>query len=705
MKAYYNRAQMAQALERTGLRRGDVVFSHSNVGYFGYPEEGQTEDAVFQTILGAFQDVIGKEGTLVVPTFTYSFCKGELFDPDHTPSTCGMFTEMLRQHPDVHRSHDPIFSVAALGSQAEELTTDVPPECLGRDSFWARFLQAGGTICNLNLSAGFSTFIHYVERCLNVPYRYDKLFTGTFIREGQLRKVAAIYSCRDLSNPHTKTNIEVFNELAESEEIVQTAVVGRGSVVRVRATDFYGVLEDEITRNPWLLTASAKTGKIPALEQPTDTARFGVSLPDNASMEQMIKGLWQLPRDIISDGYDAALEALEEQVPMTIHKYPTGTHCWTWITPEKWTCHEAYLETLSGNRLFSYADNPLHVVSYSLPFEGDVSREELLNHLHVHPKISEAIPFKFKYYERDWGLCCSENLRDSFKDDRYRVVIKSSFSYGTLKVGEVVVPGESDESIVLCAHLDHPAMVNDDLTGVVVGIDVMRELLKQRNLRYTYRLLILPETIGSVAYLSHNEELIPNMKGGLFLEMLGLDNAPALQLSFDGNTELDQCFALAMEEHDSDGWAGAFRTCIGNDERQFNAPGVRVPMLSLSRVLPPSARDWPYREYHSSYDTPALLSVQRLEDSSDLIMQMIDTLENNLVPVNKYKGEVFCSRYGVHIDWYTNPEGNRSLFDIMYLIDGTRSVAEIASSCAISFRAAKEAIDELQRHGLVEYMP
>ncbi len=129
-------------------------------------------------------------------------------------------------------------------------------------------------------------------------------------------------------------------------------------------------------------------------------------------MGQIIDSLWRLPRDIVSNGYDAALRALATQLPMTIHEYPTGMEAWTWVVPEKWTCHEAYLETLDGRRLFSYADHPLHVVSYSLPFEGVVSREELLAHLHAHPRIPDAVPFIFKYYERDWGLCCSQLQRE-----------------------------------------------------------------------------------------------------------------------------------------------------------------------------------------------------------------------------------------------------------------------------------------------------
>lgn len=442
--------------------------------------------------------------------------------------------------------------------------------------------------------------------------------------------------------------------------------------------------------------------KFMSSNQPSSDLR--VQLPENASFEDLVSGLWKLPRDIVSDGYDAALAALAAQVPMTIHEYPAGTECWTWIVPEKWTCREAWLETLDGRRLFSYADNPLHVVSYSLPIDREVSREELFDHLHTHPGLPDAIPFVFKYYERDWGLCCSRQLKESLRDDCYRVVIRSEFAYGTLKVGEIVAPGASPETFILCAHLCHPGMVNDDLSGVVVGLKVMQELLERKDLRYTYRFLIVPETIGSIAYLSHNENLIPRMMGGLFLEMLGLPNPHALQLSFSGDTEIDTCLTRVLKEFDSQAWTGPFRTVVGNDERQFNAPGVRVPMLSLSRVVKDNVGCWRYYpQYHSSQDTPENTSFPRLSESKELVLKIIDALEARRVPVNKFKGEVFCSRYGLHVDAYTNPEGNKALFDILFLIDGKRSLAEIARICGISLQAARQVVDQLCQLDLAEY--
>ena len=445
-----------------------------------------------------------------------------------------------------------------------------------------------------------------------------------------------------------------------------------------------------------------------------------------SSMLELISELWFLKRHLVSDDYDHALLRLAQEVrgsaglsEMIIHEYPTGEPCWTWRVPEKWTCHAATLETLDGRRLLDVADHPLHVVSYSLPFEGVVSRQELLEHLHVHPRLPDAIPFVFKYYQRDWGLCCTQTLRDALTEDYYRVVIRTTFEPGTLKVGELLLPGESSQTFVLAAHLCHPAMVNDDLTGVVCGLDVMRDLLKELapagRPYYTYRLLILPETIGSVAYLSHHEDLIPDMVGGLFLEMLGNDSPHALQCSFAAKpyleakpflarpttSQADRCLVSALTGLDSDSWNAPYRMVINNDERQFNAPGVRVPMLSLSRAEHRDSPTWPYPEYHSSFDTPALVTKERLEASKQTVLGLLKAWERNQYIVNNFKGEIFCSGYDIWIDYRVNPQGHRRLFEIMERCDGEHTVADIAYELGISFQAVWEVASLLEEKGLV----
>ena len=430
----------------------------------------------------------------------------------------------------------------------------------------------------------------------------------------------------------------------------------------------------------------------------------------NTAMMDLIHELWFLKRDIVSDDYDRALYRLAEEVPMTIHEYPTGESCWTWIVPEKWTCHEAYLETMDGNRLIDYANHPLHVVSYSLPFEGVVSREELFNHLHVSSLWHDAIPFMFKYYQRDWGLCCSKDLRDTLTDETYRVVIRTTFEAGNLKVGEVVLPGESDETFMFAAHLCHPAMASDDLSGVIVGIDVMRKLALQTQKRhYTYRFVIVPETVGSVAYLSHNEDLIPKMSAGLFLESLGLSSPHALQHSFVGteinkDLQVDSCIETALRGIDGHCFVGPYRSIAKNDEAQFNAPGVRVPMLCLSRAWPNQPPSGPFfYGYHTSHDTPANASQENLEISRDVTLQLIDAWEKNQYVVNHFKGEVFCSRYGIWVDYRVNPEGWRLLFRIMEYCDGEHTVADIAVALNTTFQAVWGVVSQLESKGLVSF--
>ena len=422
-----------------------------------------------------------------------------------------------------------------------------------------------------------------------------------------------------------------------------------------------------------------------------------------SSMEKLVEDLWFLERNLVSRGFDQALERLNQEVPLNILEYPSGNQAWTWIIPDEWTCHEAYLERLNGERMIDYKDHPLHCASYSSSFEGMVTREELFDHLDVHPNLTDAIPFAWKYHKTDWGLCCTSETKDSLTDDKYRVVIRTEHTPGRLKVGESVVPGKTDREIILCAHLCHPCMVNDDLSGVLVGIEVIRELLKMSNLRYSYRLLLTPETIGSIAWLSSHEDIIPKIEGGLFLEMLGTDCPHALQMSYLGDTEIDRCMRDALKERDPESWQGAFRSVVGNDERQFNAPGVRVPMLSLSRVFHPDTGKWPYPEYHSSKDTPELISWDRLNESVETVLHLISRLEQNRYPVNLFRGEVFASRYDLFIDFYQDPVGNRRLFDIMQMIDGSSTVNQIAQSCDAPFDYVMTLLRRMESKGLVSF--
>ncbi|MGC9384579.1 MAG: AAC(3) family N-acetyltransferase [Kosmotogaceae bacterium] len=263
--SYYHYCQkdLVNALKAVGLRQGDIVFSHSNIGYFGIPKGERSVNNAFQTIVNAFLEVLGTEGTLVVPTFSYSFSQGQDFEPDRTPSTCGIFTEILRTVPNSYRSEEPNISVAAIGQKARVITQKLPENAYGYDSFFDRFYKERGVICNLNFDAG-STFIHYVERCLRVPYRFDKTFSGTIWKHGKGEKRNSTIWVRYLTEG-TAAKVELFDRLARSSNLYRTAQVGRGFVGAITAEDTFNLIKQVLPSRPWFLTEAEILGIEPNL--------------------------------------------------------------------------------------------------------------------------------------------------------------------------------------------------------------------------------------------------------------------------------------------------------------------------------------------------------------------------------------------------------------------------------------------------------
>jgi aminopeptidase-like protein len=235
-------------------------------------------------------------------------------------------------------------------------------------------------------------------------------------------------------------------------------------------------------------------------------------------------------------------------------------------------------------------------------------------------------------------------------------------------------------------------------------LEVARRLLAGPKPHYSYRFLFLPETLGSIAYLSKHERVIPKMLGGLFLEMLGNDAPHALQMSYQPESHVDGCLVTALRGAEPSAFVGAYRTVIDNDERQFNAPGVRVPMLSLSRVRDPhlpTSRYYPYREYHSSLDTPAIVSTKRLEASVQLVLELLSAFDRNRFIVNRFKGEVFASGFGLWVDYKADAEAHRNAFAIMDRCDGTRRPADIAHELGLSFQQVWTLVERLLAKDLV----
>ncbi len=416
------------------------------------------------------------------------------------------------------------------------------------------------------------------------------------------------------------------------------------------------------------------------------------------TMMELIDALWFKRRDIISDGFDESLKYISKIIPLKIHKIPSGTKCWTWTVPEKWSVKEAYIEEVSGKRILDLNDHPLHVMSYSLPVNKIIGKKELLKHLRSRPDMPKAIPFEFKYYERDWGFCIQHEKLKELSKEKYKVFIDSKFEKGNLKVGDCTIRGKSKKTIVLVSHLCHPCQANDDLAGVSILVDLAKEISRRNNF-YTYKFLFLPETIGSVAYLSGNEKIIPNLKYGIFLEMPGNNNNLTLQLSRQGNTKIDRIAKKIMQNKCPNLKIGGFREIVRNDEMVFNGPGVDIPMVSISR--------WPYSEYHTSGDSPKIISVEKMKEAKKTVLDILRAFENEIsdkdyVPKRTFKGPVFLSGYGLWIDWRKNKKLNQNVEKIMLRLEGDKSVFDIADELNMDFKEVLEYVDKFFKKGLIK---
>ena len=460
----YNRADFAEALRSVGAKTGDILFSHSNIGYFGYPAEGKSSNIACQTIFDAVFDVIGDTGTLVVPAFTYSFARGQDFDIQHTPSTMGIFAEWVRHHPDGMRSQDPLFSVVAVGHRAREMVHNVPMNCFGEDSFWERFYKVDGLIANFNFDTG-STYIHYIERCLNVPYRYEKPFTGNIIGGGVSRPERAIFYCRDMTNPDTDASFEYLDEIAMRDGVVKLARVGRGEIKGIRAQAKYRYIADTLTREPWFLT-TAHTRKIsPILSQITSEK---IELADKNMLEQL-QVLSHIERGTMTDGYDLIINTLG----LDVKTFPTGTLFKDLYVPEKWELISAKVSTLDGQEVLSHSYHPLQVMGHSRPVNKRISRTELLQHIHTHPT---AIPSVERFGITDWGLSASEEQIACLNEAEYHVNILTRFTFHELRIGYWYKDFGAHKTIVVYTHLGSSGQANFGLSGVMVMREVMHKL-------------------------------------------------------------------------------------------------------------------------------------------------------------------------------------------------------------------------------------
>lgn len=415
-------------------------------------------------------------------------------------------------------------------------------------------------------------------------------------------------------------------------------------------------------------------------------------------MYKLLEDLWPLHRTINCDDTDRALAmcgAYLDNPSWKIHEYEPKQDVFTWWVPEGYNVKEAWLE-IDGDRVADFAENPLHLLSYSLPQTIDGKLSEIREHLWTSKKRPKAIPWEFKYYERSWGFCLADEVLAKYGDDAsVKGVIDVEFTDKPMRLGEFFVPGETDEVILFMTNICHPYQVNDSISGLVVGLEMAKRVAALPRRRYGFRLLVVPETIGTIAWFAANETEARKTKYAWFCEMIGHDNSFILQKSRQEDTLIDRAFMAALHDHQKHGAtrSGPFRKVVASDEIVSNGPGFDIPTPSLTR--------WPYDEYHTSDDNPGLIKVENLQESLAVVMKVWEILESNYYPRRTFKGPVMLSRYGLWVDWREDWPLNLATEAIMLKLEGDLSIVDIAVELDLSFDTVRNYVDRFYEAGLI----
>jgi aminopeptidase-like protein len=413
------------------------------------------------------------------------------------------------------------------------------------------------------------------------------------------------------------------------------------------------------------------------------------------------RDLFPICRSLTGDGVRQTLGYFREICDdLRIHEVPSGTPAFDWIVPDEWNIRDAFIADMDGNRIIDFQKSNLHVVGYSEPVDREMSLEELGSHLHSLPDRPDTIPYVTSYYSRRWGFCLSENQRRQLrKGRRYRVLVDSSLAPGNLTYADCIVPGESPDEILLSSYICHPSLANNELSGPIVTIAVARWLRSLKKRRYTYRIILVPETIGSILYLSLNlSELKKRTRAGLVLTCIGDDRGYSYLSSRDGNTLADR-IAKHVLSYMAPGYRSFDYLERGSDERQYCSPGVDLPVCSLMRT-----KYAEYPEYHTSEDDLSVISPSGLAGGFEAVRRCVEGLEENHYWRITTLCEPHLSKRGLYpaLSDLATADKVRVMMNFLGFADGRRDLLAIADRIGASIETLIPIVHQLSEHGLIE---
>ena len=420
---------------------------------------------------------------------------------------------------------------------------------------------------------------------------------------------------------------------------------------------------------------------------------------EGRALHDLVTVLFPICRSITGEGVRETLRHLQQHIPLEIHEVPSGTQVFDWIVPLEWNIRDAYLATTRGDKVIDFRENNLHVVSYSVPVKGRFRREDLDGHLHSLPDRPDWIPYRTSYYKENWGFCLPHRRLVELTEPEYEVCIDSSLVPGHLSYGELLLPGATEEEILISCHICHPSLCNDNLSGVAVATYLAKALQGMAR-KFSYRFVFIPGTIGSITWLAQNRERTNLIRHGVVLTGIGDSGHVTYKRSRQGNADVDRAIIHVLKHHGKAHRVVEFSP-YGYDERQYCSPGFNLPVGCFMRTS-----HGEYAEYHTSADNLDFVVPAALHESLEILLQVMYVLEENILPVSTNPHcEPQLGKRGLYRAIAGQKEGAQremALLWVLNLSDGHHTLLDIAERAGTPFEVIYAAAQALKGCHLLE---
>jgi len=425
----------------------------------------------------------------------------------------------------------------------------------------------------------------------------------------------------------------------------------------------------------------------------------------NSQIYNFAKKIIDYPRSLSGDGVRETLKDIKKILPiMKVKSFKSGNKAFDWKIPMEWVVHDAYIVKPNGKKICKFSDNKLHLVGYSIPVNKTLSKDKLLQKLYSLPKLKNAIPYVTSYYKKDWGFCIKHSEKSKLKNGNYKVFINSKHKKGVLNYGEIFIKGKSNKEILLSTYVCHPQMANNEISGISV-VTYLAKWIKSKKRNFSYRILFIPETIGSIAYIHKNfNKLKKNLIAGFVVTCVGDEKKFSYIPSRNGNT-LSDFVAKKILKNNKKNYITYSWLDRGSDERQFCAPNIDLPICSITK-----SKYGKYKEYHNSLDRLGTVVTEKgLYESFKIYQKCIDYLEKNFdkkffIPINNSFCEPQLSKRKLYPPTSTLKTAKKvkSMMNVLSYVDGKNSIIEIANLCHLSKLEVKKYLKIFRKFNLIK---